>query len=378
MSRSSILMVLSNGFTRDPRVANEAESLARNGYEVTVLCWDRNGTLPPEETQNGIRVVRLRNTAWMRLLPYDLFRLRPFWRFALRRALGLHASTPFAAIHCHDLDTLPVGTFFKARTGLPLIYDAHEIWGYLMAQELPGDWGGYYLWKERRLLRSVDRVITVNEPLRAYFEGVTEAPVTIVMNAKPVITTSYVPPRDDLFRVIYIGTLNNSRFVRETVQAVHDLKGTELTLGGIGKPAYVGALQRDCREAPNAEFLGRIPQEEVIPWTQKADAVLCLTDPSDRNSSIALANKQFEAMVCGRPIIVSKGTYLAEFTERHSVGLAVEHSIGGVREGLRRLRDDPRLRETLGRHGLEKALGEFNWTRQEQKLLGVYRGLGLT
>ncbi|MEE9197536.1 MAG: glycosyltransferase, partial [bacterium] len=134
-------MVLSNGFTRDPRVANEAESLVRNGYEVTVLCWDRDGTLPPQETRNGIRVLRLRNTAWMQLLPYDLFRLRPFWRLALRRSLDLNASTPFAAIHCHDFDTLPVGTSLKVRTGLPLIYDAHEIWGYLMAHELPGDWG---------------------------------------------------------------------------------------------------------------------------------------------------------------------------------------------------------------------------------------------
>ncbi len=378
MSRSSVLMVLSNGFTRDPRVTNEAESLVRNGYEVTVLCWDRAGTLPPQETLNGIRVVRLRNTAWMRLLPYDLFRLRPFWRLALRRALGLHASTPFAAIHCHDLDTLPVGTSFEARTGLPLIYDAHEIWGYLMAHELPGDWGDHYLRKERRLLRSVDRVITVNDPLRVYFEGVTEAPVTVVMNAKPLVSDTYRAPSNEVFTVLYIGLLHPSRFIEELIEAVRPLERVRLTLGGVGKLAYVASVAARSKESPNVEFLGEVPFHDVIPLTLKADAVLAPFDPGHRLTRVGLPNKVFEAMATGRPIIVTDGTYLAEFTKEHDVGIVVEHSAEGVREGLRRLRDDPRLRETLGKHGLEKALSEFNWPRQEQTLLGVYRGLGLT
>ncbi len=375
MSRPRVLMVLSNGFTRDPRVANEAESLERAGYDVTVLCWDRSGTLPLEEKRNGVRVVRLRNTPWMRLLPYDLLRLRPFWRLARRRARALHASTPFAVVHCHDLDTLPVGTSLKAQTGLPLIYDAHEIWGYLMSHELPGDWEDYYLQKERRLLRVVDHVITVNQPLQAYFKGVAQAPVTVVMNAKPVRREAYRPPSNGAFTVIYIGLLHPSRFVEELVEAVRGLVGVQLVVGGVGKPAYVASMVARCRAVPNAEFLGEVPIQEVLPLTSKADAVVALYDPRHKLTRIGLPNKVFEAMVCGRPILVSRGTYLAEFVERNDIGLTIDHSLEGIREGLLRLEGDPLLREHLGRRALKRAAEEFNWERQEEVLAGIYERL---
>lgn len=37
------LMTLSNPFTHDPRVYNEAKSLVKAGHEVTVIAWDKNG-----------------------------------------------------------------------------------------------------------------------------------------------------------------------------------------------------------------------------------------------------------------------------------------------------------------------------------------------
>ena len=339
-------MVLSNGFTRDPRVVNEAEGLVRNGFEVTVLSWDRDGTLPPQETLNGIRVVRLRNTAWMGLLPYDLFRLRPFWRLALRRARGLHASTPLAAIHCHDLDTLPVGTSSKRRTGLPLIYDAHEIWGYLMAHELPGDWGE---------LLSPERKTPLAERV----------------------------PRDHRERApagLLRGRHGGPGHRCDERKAFRERNVSRAEQRGVHRAICwpASSVAARSKELPNVEFLGEGPFRDVIPLTLKADAVLAPFDPGHKLTRVGLPNKLFEAMATGRPIIVTNGTYLAEFTKEHGVGLVVAHSVEGVREGLRRLGDDPRLSETLGRHGLEKALSEFNGPRQEQTLLGVYSGLGLT
>ena len=40
---AKILMLLSNAFDPDPRVHQEAVSLAQNGYDVQLLCWDREG-----------------------------------------------------------------------------------------------------------------------------------------------------------------------------------------------------------------------------------------------------------------------------------------------------------------------------------------------
>ncbi|MEE9237228.1 MAG: glycosyltransferase family 4 protein [Thermoplasmata archaeon] len=367
-------MIVSNPVSYDARVMNEAESLVRQGYSVTILGWDRTSQFPQKET-NGVRLIRLRNTAYMKLLRFDLLRLRPWWRLAYRTALGLHQRSRFHAVHCHDLDTLPTGVRLKRKLGVPLVYDAHEIWGYMVSKDLPSSLANYYLWKERGLIRHANAVITVNEPLREYFEGISSVPVTVVMNAKPIVTRKYIPPQNDIFTLIYIGTLNEARFVMQLVDVVSEFNDVELRLAGLGKPAYVTTLQGKCRKVPNVHFMGAVPQRKVLPLTMRADAVISLTDPSDKNISIAMGNKLFEAMVCGRPIIVSKDSYQSKLIAEHGVGIAVEHTIDGVRKGIAELRDNPEMREVLGRQALEKALGEFNWERQEGKLVEIYEGL---
>lgn len=369
-------MVVSNPVSYDPRVLNEARSLVDHGHRVTVLGWDREGQFPARERMDGVDILRVRNTPWMWLLRWDLLRLRPWWRLAYRRALALHAESRIDVVHCHDLDTLPTGVWLKKKGRFPLVYDAHEIWGYMVARDLPRVLANHYLRKERRLIRSVDAVITVNEPLKAYFEAIGSVPVAVMMNAKPVRWTEYAPPENDqTFTAIHIGTLNESRLIQGLVDAVQGLSGVRLVLGGIGKPAYLDDVREHVARVANAEFLGTVPQEDVLPLTRQANVVICLTDPTDKNNAIATANKQFEAMASGRPILVSRGTYPGEFTERHGVGLAIEHSVEGVQEGIRRLKDEPSLAERLGRQALRQALSEFNWDRQEEKLLEVYGGL---
>jgi len=74
-----ILMTLANPFTHDPRVYNEARSLVKAGYKVTVLAWDRKKEYLPREIKDGINIVRSCNTRYMDLLPYDIFRLHFWW-----------------------------------------------------------------------------------------------------------------------------------------------------------------------------------------------------------------------------------------------------------------------------------------------------------
>ncbi len=57
------------------------------------------------------------------------------------------------------------------------------------------------------------------------------------------------------------------------------------------------------------------------------------------------------------------------------MGITVYHAIDGVRKGIAHLRDNLRLCEVLGKRALERALQEFNWPRQEEMLLGVYKNL---
>ena len=57
--RKRVLMLLTNAFDPDPRVHQEARALVENGYDVTILCWDRDYKVPADEMIDGIRIERI-------------------------------------------------------------------------------------------------------------------------------------------------------------------------------------------------------------------------------------------------------------------------------------------------------------------------------
>ena len=376
----NVLMFLSNPFTNDPRVYNEAKSLIQAGYKVTVIARDWQKQNPPRENLDGIEVIRVTTP----LTPRHGFG-GPLWNaFGLilwqwrgyRRALALNKRSGFDVVHCHDLDTLAIGVAFKRRFGLPLVYDAHEIYGYMMTRTFPPFLANMFLWLEKRLVRRVDHIINVVEPQKRYFEGITNKPITIIMNCKPLQSLEYQPPGNEAaFTILYIGILHQGRAVSMLVDAVTELTDVRCIIGGIGLPKYVHALKDKCRAVPNADFIGRVPLDEVMPMTKKADAVFFMINPQDLNNRIGLGNKQFEAMVCGRPIICTKGTYSGEITEEEEVGLTVEYDKEGLKQAIVRLRDDAELRERLGRNALRAAATKYNWQKQEEKLIELYRSV---
>jgi glycosyltransferase involved in cell wall biosynthesis len=375
-----VLMFVSNAFVSDPRVYNEARSLIKAGYKVTVIAWDREKENPPRQDWDGIQVIRLRTklplyygfASWLWL---GLNLLSWQWQ-AYRQSIVLHRKTCFDVIHCHDLDTLPIGIRLRRKLGLPLIYDAHEIYGYMISGTYPGWVVNLFLWLEKRLISRVDKIINVCEPQKEYFNGITKKPVTLIMNCKQLQTPEYQPTDGKSnFTLLYIGVLDQRRSVPMLIKAVKELSDVRCLIGGTGLPGYIQALEEECSNTSNVTFLGRVPFDEVIPMTKEADCVFLMLSPKDLNNRLAFANKQFEAMVCGRPIICTRGTHSGDVTEQEQVGLSVEYSKEALKEAITTLRDDVQLREQLGKNALRAAITKYNWQKQEETLLELYRSL---
>ncbi|RCV62776.1 Glycosyltransferase involved in cell wall bisynthesis [Methanophagales archaeon] len=373
MERKKILMLLSNPFMVDPRVSREAKSLVDYGHEVTVIVWDRKGDYPSEDIIDGIRIIRIHNNLLMKIMPNDLFRNPLWWRRAYKKGLELYKSGQFKfdVVHCHDLDTLQSGVWLKKKLGLKLIYDAHEIFGYMIARDMPKFIVGVALRMEKRLVKKVNRVITVNEPLRDYFRSISNTPITVVMNCNDLVSQEYIPPRNDAFTVCYIGVLTKSRMFPEIVDILGKIKGVRFVIAGKKENLYAEVKER-CEKYDTVEFLGAIPFCDVIQKTLEAHIVACMINPKDLNNRIGIANKQFEAMACGRPILCTKETYSGAMTDELKCGLSIDYDKDALHNAILKLRDDPELCEEFGRTGLKAAKEKYNWNKQAEKLLKVY------
>lgn len=367
-----IMMFVSNPFTNDPRVYIEAKSLVKNGYEVTVIARNLEEENPSNESIEGIQVIRVSAPIKPRHTIYG-----PLWNGlglalwqwkAYRKALKLN----FDIIHCHDLDTLIIGVRLKQKLGLPLIYDAHEIYGYMMTRTFPYFIANLFLLLEKRLVKQVNHIITVVEPLEEYFKDITNKPISVIMNCKPLQSLEYQPATNSIFTILYIGSLHQGRAVPMLVDAVKELTNIRCIIGGIGHPDYIRLLEEQCKATPNASFIGKVPFNDVIPMTKNADAVFMMINPEDMNNRLGLGNKQFEAMVCGKPIICTRGTHSGDITDKEQAGLTVEYNKEALKQAITKLRDSSELQEKLGRTALQVAITKYNWQKQEEKLMEVY------
>lgn len=363
-------MTVSNDVVHDPRVVKEARVLRAAGHEVSFIGWDRSGHLPDAETFDGFSIRRVRTTGLMRLMMKDLFRNPLWWRRAVRIAKGLS----FDVVHCHDLDTLPIGVRIKQEMGKPLVYDAHEVFGYMIEGDVPRFVTEYTFRMERRLAPEADRVIAVNEAVKEYVDRASGKDAIVVRNSHELGSAEYHPPPGPPFTVIYLGTLHKSRFVLQAIEVVGGMPDVRLVIGGSKQ--LTSQVESLCARYPNTKFVGMVPNERVLPMTLDAHAVLSLFDPAARINQVGLPNKIFEAMAAGRPVIVAQGLLMSRIVEQEQCGLAVPYSKEGLQEAIARLRNDPALAERLGRNGLAAAQREYNWAAEARKLVDLYAGLG--
>ena len=365
-----ILMLLSKEILTDDRVYREAKALIDAGHEVTVITWDKYGERKPQESIDGIDIVRIGNNKLMRFLPNNLFRNPIWWRLAYKKGLELYRDGfDFDVVHCHDLDTLQAGVWLKEKLGIKLIYDAHEIFGYMLKDQNPL-LSRYSFKMEKRMLEYVDHIVTIDEPFKKYYERISNLPVTIVMNCKDLIYSDYEAPNNEIFTLVYIGLMSKGRFFPEILEVIGNMEGVRLILAGK-KEGLFNKIKEMSKKYKNIKFLGTIPKEEILPLTRKSDATFVIVDRKGQHH-MNVFNKQFEAMVCGRPIIVTRGTYAGEMTERLRCGLTVEYNKESVREAVLILRDNPDLCEELGKNAFKAAKEKYNWENEKKKLLKVY------
>ncbi len=373
-----IVMLLSNPYRPDPRVRREAMALRKDGHTVLLYAWDREGRYPTAETTEGIEVRRIHLASSYDSFLEALVKLPLVWAQMIWRV----RSQPLDVVHAHDLDTLPVGLFLAKLRRKPCVFDAHEVYSTMVQPSIPG-WAYRFLsWLERTLAPAAQLVLTVNEALREFYEGLGARRVVIVMNAPPQAETEGADPGhvrrklglEGTQVVLYAGVLEPSRSLDSLMTAFEDVKEAVLVLGGHG--SLTDHIVERAADLENVRFVGWIAAREMASYLAAADVVILLYDPTYAINRIGTATRLLEAMALGVPIVASEGSSNGDIVRREGVGVTVRHDdVVDIRRGIRKLLSDTEFRDVAVRNGKRAAREKYSWEVQEERLRAAYRRL---
>lgn len=391
-----IVMLLSNPYRPDPRVQREAQSLAKAGHMVTLLCWDRQSELPSLEQQENFEIIRLQTVKSSYAAGWrQLFYLPRFWQAVEKQALSLQPDV----IHCHDLDTLSAGWRIKARLRAAgklsaLVFDAHEDYPALMSLYLPRLLVELLHRYEHVYLRKVDAIITASQVLAEKYanqlakdnrQSPIPPPIRIVGNYQTLAPFDVISPelisatRQKLgvnpndYVIAYIGGFIRNRELLPLVEATRGLPGVKVFLWGDGPQRTV--LETAIAGAENIKYMGWLPSEQVSLHFRLADVIYYCLNANYPGAIYNAPNTMSNAMAAGKPIIANRVGDLGKVIEQVQCGILLpEVSPVEIGFAIERLRD-PVFRSSLGANGRRAAETIYNWSIAEKVLLELYERL---
>ncbi|HSB66498.1 MAG TPA: glycosyltransferase family 4 protein [Anaerolineales bacterium] len=380
-----VVMLLSNAFRPDPRVLKEAESLRNNGFEITILCWDRQAELKAEEVlPSGVKIIRIQNIrSSYGIGARQLVQMVLFWVSAQRFLRKINPRI----IHCHDFDTLPAGLFFGKFRHVPVIYDAHEYYVELVRPRLKGMAGRLILeiitYLENIGARKVSAIVTVDQTLSAIYQKRNRH--VIVLGHYPIKSmagmSNPVFSRSEI-TMIYTGRLSTDR----GMLIYCDLLRKLIAIGVPAKLILAGSFLPESEKATFFEYtqeiiaaidyLGWVPYEKISEIYHRADIGLAILLPEPRYVA-AIPVKLFEYMANGLPVIASKFPSISRVVEDAMCGLLIDPlaDIAPVAETIAGWYKDKTIPQTLGENGRQAILNKYNWENQVTHLASLYRTL---
>ena len=388
--RRRVLIIVENlPVPFDRRVWSEATTLARHGYDVSIICPKGPQASASFEMIEGIAVYR----HWLPregrgLLGY-LFEYGAalFWEFGL--SLKILATRGFDVIHaCNPPDLIfLVGAVHKFLFGKSFIFDHHDINPELYEAKF-GQRG--VLWRAMVLLERItfalaDVSIATNQSYRAIAveRGRMNPDRVFVVRSGPDLSRVRSLPADPVwksgrnFLVAYVGVIGKQEGLDLLLESVKHIRRTrhrddiQFVIVGSGPELNnVKKLAAAFELDDSITFTGRVDDDTLFTVLSTADVCVNPDRPNAMNDKSTM-NKIMEYMALGKPIVQF------DLTEgRVSAGEASLYArntdTADFGDKIIELLDDPAQRARMGAFGKKRIDGELAWDHEAAKLLSVY------
>ncbi len=376
-SSKTIYMLLSNPYEPDPRVYKEAYSLAKAGFSVTVVAWDRGGTFPAYEIREGVCIRRIRAKG---RYGARLASLQHFLAF-YRQAISIIQNDRPDVVHCHDLDMAPLG-WLARRLGWTryFLYDAHEpdYYGYF-----PSPLKRLFDLTETFLARRADGVMITNQVQEKKFMALGVRQPIMLRNVPPKTVQSLSPaePSIEGYPIIgRIGFITAGLGLENLMQAVEELADRFPTIRVIliGKvhPHYQNAFdQLLLQYRDRLTYVGFLPFPDALAYYHHFTLSFNLYE-ANTHYRLGTPTKLYESMAFGVPVLVSPIGDVEQIMRDAPCGLILRDlKTETIKAAIEQLLGDGARFKAFKKAALEAFSKRYNWELMEKRLLALYHSL---
>ena len=388
-------MILDREFPPDPRVENEAITLIHNGFEVYLFSLNFSNK-KDYEIINDIHVFRYNMSKAFFNKFSPLAYTFPIYHLAIKSKIShfINKISP-DAIHIHDMDIAGAVFSLNKKCNLPIILDLHENRPEIMKTYSHINSGiGRFLvdidkWKnkESEFIKKTSRIIVVTNEAkqdiisehRTASKNICVVPNTInlkTFNISEVDKNIMQKYKND-FVILYLGSTGIRRGIGTAIKAIKICKNTITNI----KLVLVGNSRDDIKLKKLANSLNIEKYVIFEGWKDLAlfpsyimASDICISPLTrNRHHDTTYANKIFQYMCCGKPLIVSDCTAQKNVVQETNCGLI--HKAGDERELAEKILQfykNAELRQQMGANGKKAVMEKYNWEKTSGNLIDFY------
>ena len=389
MRRRVLIIVENLPVPFDRRVWLEATTLARAGYEVSVICPAMKGFTTRRERLEGVDI-------WRHPLPCEgagplgylmEYGAALFWQLFLATRIAFGRG--FDVIHaCNPPDLIFLVALPFKLFGKRFLFDQHDLCPELF--EAKSGRRGLF-WHGLRMLEAftylmADVVISTNESYRALAvtRGSRRPERVFVVRSGPDLarwprSTGGDPKwRNGRKKLIgYVGVMGEQEgldLLLESLKLIVRERGRTdvqlLLVGGGSFKEELVAMTGRLGLNDYVTFTGRVSDDVLRDALGASDVCVNPDKPSELNDKSTM-NKIIEYMALGKPIVqfeVTEGRFSAQEASLY----ARPGDVADLADKLLQLLDDPPLRERMGAFGRARVESDLAWDHSARRLLAAY------
>lgn len=341
----------------------ECITLKNSGYSVYFIVAGEKSRI-----ENGINIIGF---------PKAKGRIGRFIKTSFFDLLKVCKNVDADIYHFHDPEIIFTGLILRIM-GKKVIYDIHENNPASILSK------SYITNKLLQKFISISFNIVEQFAYRFFNAIVTARPdISARFTHKNLITLRNFPILPDFSKlreinikkdkpsVIFVGGMTRLRGLYELIEAFKDLDEYELwLLGPISDIDLKNKLENECK---NIKYFGTVEAYDVFSYIQKADIGIITFLPAPNHIN-TLATKPFEYMACGKPMIMSNFNYWMDTFKESSLYVDPTDVIE-IRNTIKQLFNNNKLLEEMSSLNKRLTKEEYNWSKESQKLIILYKEL---